>query len=165
MKILLKTLLLIITANIISNAQTVKDCNIYPTNLEENMYFASYDDASKTIKGMYFMVLSDGDNSKFITNEFTVKIYLYQQGKDPIFIKTFEEPGIYHMGSKEYKLDLSFSDVNVAPGTYRVGVFVNADKTVKEDPSDNAILFRTPITVKNGNTASKAKPAATTEDE
>ncbi len=128
-------------------AQTVKDANIYPTNLEENMYFKGYDAASRTIKGIHFEVLSDGENSKWVTPAFTVKLYLYQEGKEPIFFKTFEEEGIYQMGKKEYDLDVSLAEITASPGTYRVGVFVNADKTVKEKPDDNAMLFRDPITL------------------
>lgn len=133
-------------------AQTVKDANLYPTNLEENMYFKGYDAASRTIKGMHFEVLSDGDNSKWVTPAFTVKLYLYQQGKEPIFFKTFDEEGIYHMGKKEYNLDASLADVEAPAGTYRVGVFVNADKTVKENDADNAMLFRDAITLGKSST-------------
>lgn len=129
-------------------AQATKPANVYPSNLEENMYFQGYDAATNTIKGFYFLVLSDGNNSKDKTPAFTVKIYLYQEGKEPIFIKTFEEPGIWHMGSKEYKgIDIDLSEFEIPAGTYRVGVFVNADKSFAENEADNAMLFRDPITI------------------
>jgi hypothetical protein len=129
-------------------SQAVKPANIYPSNLEENMYFKGYDASTNTIKGFYFLVLSDGNNSKDKTPAFNVKLYLYQEGKDPIFIKTFDEPGIWHMGSKEYKgIDVDLTEFEVPPGTYRVGVFVNADKSFEEKESDNAMLFQDPITI------------------
>lgn len=149
-------------------AQTVKDANIYPSNLEENMYFTGYDAPSNTLKGVHFMVLSDGENSKWVTPAFTVKLYLYQQGKEPIFFKTFEEEGIHHMGKKEYVLNVSLADADVPPGTYRVGVLVNADNTVKEKDSDNAMLFQEAITMgkssKNSSMNPFQKPAAPATD-
>lgn len=146
-KIFFSTLLMVLVPFFVK-AQAVKPANVYPSNLEENMYFKGYDAATNTIKGFYFLVLSDGNNSKDKTPEFTVKLYLYQEGKDPIFIKTFEEPGIWHMGSKEYKgIDVNLSEFDVPPGTWRVGVLVNADKSFEENESDNAMLFRDPITV------------------
>jgi hypothetical protein len=129
-------------------SQTIKECNIYPTNLEENMYFDSFDAKTNTLKGVYFMVLSDGENSEYITPEFTVKLYLFQNGKDPIFIKTFEEKGIYHFGKKEYNnLDIQINTEGIDPGTYRVGIYVNADNSFKENKDDNAILFKQSITI------------------
>lgn len=129
-------------------AQAIKDANVYPTNLEENMWFDSYDAGSKTIKGINFMVLCDGDNSKDRTPAFTVKLYLYQQGKDPIFIKTYHLDGISHMGSQEFKnVSVAFADADVAPGAYRLGLFVDADDDLKEDNNDNAILFKGTINV------------------
>jgi hypothetical protein len=131
-----------------ANSQTLKACNVYPTNLEENMYFESFDAKTNTIKGIYFMVLSDGDNSEFITPEFTVKLYLYQSGKDPIYIKTFEEKGINHFGKKEYdKLNIKINTEGIEPGTYRIGIHVNADDSFKENTSDNAILFKQGIII------------------
>ncbi len=129
-------------------AQEIKDANVYPTNLEENMWFDSYDPASKTIKGINFMVLCDGNNSKDKTPAFTVKLYLYQQGKEPIFIKTYNLDGIFHMGSREFKnMSTNFADADVSPGAYRLGLFVDADDDLKEDNNDNAILFKGNINV------------------
>ncbi len=143
--------------------QTVKDTNLYPTNLEENMYFKGYDAPTRTLKGVHFMVLSDGENSKWVTPAFTVKLYLYQEGKEPIFFKTFEEDGIYHMGKKEYALDVPLGEAEVPPGTYRVGVLVNADNTVKEKDSDNAMLFQGPITIGKSSNNPTMKPFEKTE--
>ena len=130
------------------SAQAVKDANVYPSNLEENMYFKGYDAKTATIQGVNFMVLCDGNNSKDKTPPFTVKLYLFQQGKDPIFVKTFEEPGIFHMGSKTYEdIDVHLAGMDIPLGNWRFGVFVNADKTINENSSDNAMLFSDPITI------------------
>jgi len=144
----ISTLFLFSALQIAVLGQSVKPANIYPTNLEENMYFKGYDAMSKTIKGLHFLVLSDGNNSKDRTPEFTVKLYLYQEGKEPIFIKTLEEPGIWHLGSKEYKdIDVNLSELEIPTGTYRVGLLVNADQSFEEKASDNAMLFTDPLTI------------------
>jgi len=140
-------------------AQKEKPANVYPTNLEENMYYNGYDPASKTVKGLTFMVLSDGNNSKDKTPAFNVKIYLYQEGKDPIFIKTIEEPGIWHMGSKEYEnMDIDIHEFEVPDGNYRLGVLVNADKSFEEKAEDNAILFQKPLIIGAKAPTYKEKP-------
>lgn len=133
-----------------TSAQSVKPTNTYPSNLEENQYFESYDAATQTIKGIHFMVLSDGNNSLDRTPEFTVKLYLFQQGKDPIFIKTYNlENGIAHLSSREFKKqNVSIKEFNIEPGIYRLGVYINADKSFNEDMSDNAMLFKDSINIK-----------------
>jgi hypothetical protein len=132
------------------SGQKVKPTNTYPSNLEENQYFESYDAATQTIKGIHFMVLSDGNNSLDRTPEFTVKLYLYQEGKEPIFIKTYTlDNGIAHLSSREFKnQNVSLKGLNVEPGIYRLGIYVNADKSFDENMSDNAMLFRDSINVK-----------------
>lgn len=152
--------LLLLTGTLPVFSQTIKDCNVYPSNLEENMGFESFDPATNTIKGAYFMVLADGENSEYATPPFAVKIYLYQADQDPIFIKTYNLDGIKHFASFEFtKENINFSELNVPEGTYRVGIFVDADDSIQEDASDNAILFRSSVTVK-GATA----PAEKTEE-
>jgi hypothetical protein len=96
------------------------------------------------------MVLSDGNNSLDRTPEFTVKLYLYQEGKEPIFIKTYTlDNGIAHLSSREFKnQNVSLKGLNVEPGIYRLGIYVNADKSFDENMSDNAMLFRDSINVK-----------------
>ena len=148
----MKNVLLIALAIInfgISNGQATKPTNVYPSNLEENQYFESYDATKQTIKGIHFAVLSDGDNSLDRTPAFNVKLYLYQNGKDPIFIKTYElERGTKHLTRKDFSNEnVSIKDLNIQPGEYRLGVYVNADKSFEEDFNDNAILFRDPIQI------------------
>lgn len=137
-----------------ASAQAVKPTNTYPTNLEENMYFEGYDANTQTIKGVYFMVLTDGNNSLDRTPPFVTKIYLYQEGKDPIFIKTYEfKNGMKHMSAKEFKNDaISLKGQNIEPGVYRMGLYTNAESSFGEDMSDNAILFRDPINIKQSST-------------
>ncbi len=134
--------------------QSVKPTNTYPSNLEENQYFEGYDAATQTIKGIYFLVLSDGDNSLDRTPEFTVKLYLYQEGKEPIFIKTYTlENGIAHLSRRDFKNEnVSIKNLNVEPGIYRLGVYINADKSFEENMDDNAMLFRDPINIKKSST-------------
>ncbi len=132
----------------ILHAQNIKDANVYPSNLEENMWFEKYDKTSGQISGINFLVLADGDNSKDVTPEFSIKLYLYQKGQDPIFIKTLHLKGLYHMGSKEYKnISVSLKDKDIPAGTYRLGVYVDADDQIKEDAGDNAILFKGDIVI------------------
>lgn len=143
-------------------AQNVKECNVYPSNLEENMWFQSYDVKTNYIRNINFMVLSDGDNSKEITPAFNVKLYLYQKDKEPIYIKTFELEGLYHMGSKEYKnINVSLKSFELPEGTYRLGLHVNADKSFKENESDNAMLFKGDIII--GKTPEATTPEKTEE--
>jgi hypothetical protein len=147
-KILFLSLLLVGSGLVLG--QSVKPTNTYPSNLEENQYFEGYDAGSQTIKGIHFLVLSDGDNSLDRTPEFTVKLYLYQEGKEPIFIKTYTlENGIAHLSRRDFKNEnVSIKSLNVEPGIYRLGVYINADKSFEEDMNDNAMLFRDPINIK-----------------
>lgn len=135
-------------------AQSIKPTNTYPSNLEENQYFESYDAATQTIKGIHFLVLSDGDNSSDRTPEFTVKLYLYQQDKEPIFIKTYTlDNGIAHLSRRDFKNEnVSLKGLNIEPGIWRLGIYVNADKSFEEDMNDNAMLFRDPINIKKSST-------------
>lgn len=147
---------LIIMLNVasVALAQTIKPTNTYPSNLEENQYFEGYDAATQTIKGIHFLVLSDGDNSLDRTPEFTVKLYLYQPEKDPIFIKTYTlENGIAHLSRRDFANEnVSIKELDIAPGMYRLGLYINADKSFEEDMNDNAMLFKDPINIKKSST-------------
>ena len=131
------------------NAQSTKPANVYPSNLEENQYYESYDANTQTIKGIHFAVLSDGNNSLDRTPAFNVKLYLYQNGADPIFIKTYElKRGTKHLTRKDFSNEnVSLKGLGITPGEYRLGVYVNADKSFEEDVNDNAMLFRDPIQI------------------
>jgi hypothetical protein len=134
-----------------ANAQ-VEPANVYPSNLEENMYFDRYDESSTTITGLYFLVLSDGNNSKSKTPAFEVSIYLMPEGKnsreDLIIVKTYPLDGIFHFGKHEFKNEsINLAGKDVAPGNYRVGIWVNSNAAFEENTNDNATLFRNSIKI------------------
>lgn len=142
-------------------AQKVLPTELYPSNLEENMYYDKYDNSTKQITGICFMVLSDGNNSKDKTPPFKVKLYLLVPGsEEPIYVKTYETEGIWHMGSIEYKNEtVDLSEVEgLQPGTYRLGVYIDADNEIKEpNEGNNAMLFQGEINFTSGS-AKKAPP-------
>ena len=127
-------------------SQATKPTNVYPSNLESNMYFKGYDATTHAITGIHFMVLSDGDNSKDKTPEFEVSLYLMPEGKssreDLIIIKTYKLDGIFHMGSHEFKNETAkLEGFQIQPGAYRLGIWVNSNRAFQEDTNDNATLF------------------------
>ncbi len=136
-----------------AQAQKIVPTNVYPSNLEENMYFEKYDASTSTVHNLKFLVLSDGNNSKDKTPAFDVSIYLIPQGstsaEDVIIVKTYNLEGIYHMGSHEFEnQNISFEGKDIKPGTYRLGIWVNSSKSFEENETDNAILFQNPIQIK-----------------
>ena len=133
-------------------AQSTLPTNVYPSNLEENMYFKAYDAKSNSIIGLNFLVLSDGNNSKDKTPAFEVTLYLMPLGKtsaeDITVIKVYQLDGIFHMGSHEFKNEtISLDGITIAPGTYRLGVWVNSNAAFTEDTNDNATLFQGNIAI------------------
>jgi hypothetical protein len=159
LKHLMKNLSLTLFAFIISHlcfAQSIKDANIYPSNIESNMWFESYDAQTMTIKNLNFMVLADGNNSKDRTGAFVVKLYMYNKEKyeaekTVIYVQTYELDGIYHMGSHEWKnKNISIKGFGLTPGVWRLGIMVDADDQIKENDSDNALLFQGEIIIKDG---------------
>jgi hypothetical protein len=147
---LISTLLLINCAM----AQTVKEANVYPSNLEENMYYTNFNQGTNTIEGLYFMILSDGENSKFVTPAFEVTLYLLPEGStskdDLIVVRTIKLDGIYHFGSHEYKNEkVNLNETaGIKPGRYRFGIWVNSTESFSENTNDNATLFGGVIEVK-----------------
>jgi hypothetical protein len=136
-------------------AQTIKPADVYATNLEENMYFERYNAQTNTVEGVHFLVLSDGENSKWATPAFDVSIYIGPEGnltKETVqIVKVYNLEGIYHMGSHEFKGEnISLNEVEgLVPGqTYRLGVWVNSNEAFEENPDNNAYLFATPIVYK-----------------
>lgn len=146
--LLLSTLL----TTFLSLSQSTKPTNVYPSNLEENIYFRGYDPSSHSITGIHFLVLSDGDNSKDKTPAFEVSLYLMPEGKssleDLIIIKTYPLDGIFHMGSHEFKNEtIALSGIQITPGRYRLGIWVNSSQAFSEDSNDNATLFNNTIII------------------
>jgi hypothetical protein len=172
----MKKIMLLLTLGVIgvnSFAQTVKPANVYPTNLEENMYYEKFDPNTNVISGIHFLVLADGDNSQHVTPAFDVSLYLLPEGsssaEDVIIVKTYNLKGIYHMGSHEFKgekVDLNAIS-NLKPGAYRIGLWVNSAKSFEEDSKDNAALFRGTIqfsgTVKGSPTTVKKEEKKSSE--
>jgi len=141
---------MMLCAPVLLQAQNVTEANVYPTNLEENMYMGAYDAGSATISGIYFLVLCDGDNSEDVTPPFEVSLYLYPDGggSDIQVVKTYSLDGIHHMGSHEFKDEtVDFSELGLSEGSYRLGVWVNSNKAFSEDASDNAMLFKGTIVI------------------
>lgn len=126
-----------------SFAQTVEDANVLLGNLSGSLYWDSYDDATKIVDNLNFSVYADGTNSSYYTPAFTIKVYLWD-GSNPTFVHTFNDPGIPHFGSRDYtNEDIDISDNGLPAGSYRLGVFVDADDDIpdsEDDPSDNAYL-------------------------
>jgi hypothetical protein len=155
-----------------AHAQTIKPADVYSTNLEENMYFERYNAQTNTVEGVHFLVLSDGENSKWATPAFNVSIYIGPEGnltKESIqVVKVYNLEGIYHMGSHEFKGEnISLNEVEgLVPGqTYRLGVWVNSNEAFEENPDNNAYLFATPIVFKGkAKGTPKAKPTKKEDD-
>ena len=144
-------------------SQTVENANVYPSNLEDNMYFSSFNQAVNTIEGLNFIVLADGNNSQHVTPAFDVSIYIMPEGsssrEDLIIVKNYPLSGIYHFGKHEFKNEsINLNETaGIQPGRYRVGIWVNSNQAFEENTSDNATLFRTPIEVTTASTGSAAK--------
>lgn len=152
----------VVFASFFALSQSTKPTNVYPSNLESNMYYKGYDATKNTIDGIHFMVLADGNNSKDKTPAFEVSLYLMPEGKtsreDLIVIKTYNLDGIFHMGSHEFKNEsISLAGINVSPGAYRLGIWVNSNAAFTEETSDNATLFRGTLQITASNTASQEK--------
>lgn len=136
-----------------SQAQQVRPANVYPSNLEENMYFNSFDQQTNEIKGLHFYVLSDGEMSGDRTPAFEVTIYLMPEGKssreDLIVAKVYQLDGIFHMGKHEFENEtVDLKNVkDLKPGRYRVGIWVNSNRAFEENTNDNATLFRDAIEI------------------
>jgi hypothetical protein len=120
----------------IAKAQIEEDANVSLGNLSGNFYFDSYDNNTKTVKKLNFVVLADGTNSARVTPEFTIKVYIWD-GSTPHFVKTFNDNGLYHFGSRDYvDQDIDLSGLQLPAGTYRLGVFVDADDDIPNPPDD-----------------------------
>jgi hypothetical protein len=135
------------------------------------MYFSSFNQATNTLEGLYFMILSDGNNSQNVTPAFEVSIYLLPEGstsrEDLIFIKKYQLDGIYHFGSHEFKNEkINLNETpGINPGNYRVGIWVNSNEAFDEDRNDNATLFRDTISIKIATTGSAKKTEEKKDDE
>lgn len=126
-----------------SFGQTVEDANVLLGNLSGSLYWDSYNDNTKTVSNLNFSVYADGSNSDYVTPPFTIKVYLWD-GSNPTFVHTYNDPGIHHFGGRDYQNQtIDLSDLSLPAGSYRLGVFVDADDAIPgstDDPADNAYL-------------------------
>lgn len=123
--------------------QTEEDANILLGNLSGSLYWDSYDDNTKIVDNLNFSVYAEGTNSEYVTPEFTIKVYIWD-GSNPTFVHTINDPGLYHFGGRDYEnIDIDLSELELPAGSYRLGVYVDADDDIpssEDDESDNAYL-------------------------
>lgn len=107
------------------------------------MYWDSYNDNTKIVSNLNFSVYADGSNSDYVTPPFTIKVYLWD-GSNPTFVHTYNDQGIHHFGGRDYQNQtIDLSNLSLPAGSYRLGVFVDADDAISgstDDPADNAYL-------------------------
>ncbi len=142
----MKQIFTIATAVLISGAafsQTEEDANILLGNISGSLYWDSYDDNTKMVDNLNFSVYAEGTNSEYVTPPFTIKVYIWD-GSNPTFVHTINDPGLYHFGGRDYEnIDISLEDLELPAGSYRLGVYVDADDDIpssEDDESDNAYL-------------------------
>lgn len=131
-----------------------QDANVSLSNLSSNNGYSSYDNSTKIISGLFFEVLSDGNNSNNIISDFQVSAYLLAcdnsgspTSSTPIVVKTYAVTGMQQLHALDYSNEsVDLSQVSgLADGTYRMGIWVNSDGGVPnppDDPSDNAGLLQ-----------------------
>lgn len=131
-----------------------QNANVSLSNLSSNNGYSNYNTGTKQISGIFFEILSDGNNSNNLLDDFQTSLYLLTcdasgnaTGSTPIIIKTYNISGMYQLHSIDYSnesVDLSqVSGLN--DGMYRMGVWVNSDTGIPQppdDPNDNAALLR-----------------------
>jgi hypothetical protein len=70
-------------------------------------------------------------------------VYIWD-GSNPTFVHTINDPGIYHFGGRDYvDLDIDLTGMPLPAGSYRLGVYVDADDDIpssEDDDSDNGYL-------------------------
>jgi len=131
-----------------------QDANVSLSNLNSNNGYSGYDNSTKTISGIFFEILSDGDNSNNIISDFQVSLYLLEcdnsgspTSSTPVIIKVYQITGMQQLHSLDYSNEsVDLSQVSgLSDGTYRLGVWVNSDNGVPnppDDPNDNAGLIQ-----------------------
>jgi hypothetical protein len=124
-----------------------QDANVSLSNLSSNNGYSSYDNNTATISGIFFEVLSDGDNSNNVISDFQVSLYLLAcdnsgspTSNTPIIIKVYQVTGMQQLHALDYSNEsVDLSQVSgLADGTYRMGVWVNSDGGVPSPPDDGS---------------------------
>ncbi len=128
-----------------SLAQTITNANVALSNLASSFHFSSYNDSTKMVKDLNFVVLCNGTNIADVTPAFTVKVYIWD-GWNYSFVKTYTNDGMHHFSNKAYPhQDIDLSGLQLPAGTYRLGVYVDADSAIAnppDDPADNIFLAK-----------------------
>ncbi len=131
-----------------------QDANVSLSNLSSNNGYSTYDNNTKMVSGLFFEILSDGNNSNNIISDFQVSIYLLPcdnngspTSSTPVIAKIYPITGMQQMHALDYSNEsVDLSQVSgLADGTYRMGVWVNSDNGVPnppDDPSDNAGMIQ-----------------------
>ncbi|MFM7021795.1 MAG: CARDB domain-containing protein [Flavobacteriales bacterium] len=126
--------------------------DLAPSNLGSNIYFDNYNEQTKTLEGIHFMILeNDGNNSQDVVPDFTVKLYVYKNANEYYFIKTFNVTNFHEISARTFgdydngqpRIDIDLSTISaITSGTYKLGVYVDADEEISEsNENNNAILF------------------------
>src|SRR4051812_47891352 len=81
-----------------------QNANVSLSNLSSNNGYSNYNSSTKQISGIFFEVLSSGNNSNNILDNFETSLYLLPcdangsaSGSTPIIIKTYNISGMYQM--------------------------------------------------------------------
>lgn len=126
--------------------------DLSPSNLGSNIYFDNYNEQTKTLEGIHFMILeNDGNSTLDVVPDFTVKLYVYKNANEYYFIKTFNVTNFHEISARTFgdydngqaRIDIDLSTISeITSGTYKLGVYVDADGDISEsDENNNAILF------------------------
>lgn len=143
------------------SAQSTDDVNVSVSNLSSNCWFDNYDDGTKMVNNLNFEILSEGNSSLDYVTPFTVKIYIWD-GTNPTFVKTYNINSMHQMSALDYNNEsVDLSSLGLPAGTYRLGVYCDADDAIPNPPddgADNAFLLQGDINFTPGSsTASIAK--------
>ena len=89
-----------------------QDANVSLSNLNNNNGYSTYDNSTKTISGIFFEILSDGNNSNNIISDFQVSLYLLScdnsgspNSSTPVVIKTYQISGMQQLHSIDYSIE------------------------------------------------------------
>lgn len=125
-------------------AQITEDVNVSLSNIASNNWFQSYDNSTKTVNDLNFMVLTAGTNSSNYVTPFVVKVYIWD-GSNPHFVQTYSVNSANQMNALTFSnKTIDLSSLGLPAGTYRLGVYVDGNDDIPnppDDPSDNAYLL------------------------
>ncbi len=139
-----------------------QDANVSLSNISSNNGYTGY--SGTTISGIYFEVLSDGNNSNNVISDFEVSLYLLPcnssgtaTSSTPVIIKVYSITSMQQLHSIDYSSQsVDLNQVSgLSNGSYRLGVWVNSNTGVPQPPdnsSDNASL----ITLNSGGSATQS---------